>query len=272
MNRSLGVLRIGRYLGAFTILSCLLAGCTGHRAGPVWGQDVSYSPGWARVIDAARVAALDPQTWIPAAGSALFIAGDLDHEVSDWATEETPIFGSERGADSAGDYLVAAMAGAYLFTSLATPAGAEDDRWAEVKFKGLSVGMSASIVNYGLTAGMKGWTARDRPDGSDSKSFPSGHSSSSAVLYALANRNLGFTDIPDRGKAATRIGLGALSIGTAWSRVEAGKHFPSDVLAGLALGHFLGVFFHHAFLHDGDFSVTLETAPGGAAAALSWAF
>ena len=35
---------------------------------------------------------------------------------------------------------------------------------------------------------------------------------------------------------------------TAWARVEANQHYPSDVLVGLGLGHFMGSFFTHAFL------------------------
>jgi len=44
------------------------------------------------------------------------------------------------------------------------------------------------------------------------------------------------------------IGAGAIAAGTAWARVEAGAHCPSDVLAGVALGNFMGAFFTQAFL------------------------
>jgi membrane-associated phospholipid phosphatase len=39
-----------------------------------------------------------------------------------------------------------------------------------------------------------------------------------------------------------------LASGSAWARVEGGKHFPSDGLAGAALGHFLSTFIHDAFI------------------------
>jgi membrane-associated phospholipid phosphatase len=35
--------------------------------------------------------------------------------------------------------------------------------------------------------------------------------------------------------------------GTAWARVESGKHFPTDVLASAALSHFTSVFLYDAF-------------------------
>jgi len=49
------------------------------------------------------------------------------------------------------------------------------------------------------------------------------------------------------GTTSLRIGLASLTTGTAWARVEAGKHFPSDVLAGMALGHLIGAFINDVF-------------------------
>jgi len=40
----------------------------------------------------------------------------------------------------------------------------------------------------------------------------------------------------------------ALTVGNACARVEARQHFPSDVLAGAALGHFIGGIADGAFL------------------------
>lgn len=35
---------------------------------------------------------------------------------------------------------------------------------------------------------------------------------------------------------------------TAWARVAANKHYPTDVLAGAALGHFLMAVIHDSFM------------------------
>ena len=43
-------------------------------------------------------------------------------------------------------------------------------------------------------------------------------------------------------------GFFTLSAGTAWARVEGGVHYPSDVLAGAALGNFTAVLLHDLFL------------------------
>jgi hypothetical protein len=61
----------------------------------------------------------------------------------------------------------------------------------------------------------------------------------------------------------------------AWARVEGAKHFPSDVLAGAALGYFITAFIHDAFLGLPDedrFGFVIISLDGGAAAQLSFHF
>jgi hypothetical protein len=67
------------------------------------------------------------------------------------------------------------------------------------------------------------------------------------------------------------VGLHALTIGTAWARVEAGAHFPADTLVGMALGNFVSRFFDEAFLEGasgGALAVSVEPLPHGVA--LQW--
>ena len=60
---------------------------------------------------------------------------------------------------------------------------------------------------------------------------------------------------------------------TGWARVEAEKHYPSDVLAGYAIGHFIARFMYHAFLTEGDqvpsIQISAAPLPGGAFLALT---
>lgn len=42
--------------------------------------------------------------------------------------------------------------------------------------------------------------------------------------------------------------LHALSLATAWARVEGGWHYPSDTLAGMAIGNFCAELFNDAFM------------------------
>jgi membrane-associated phospholipid phosphatase len=63
---------------------------------------------------------------------------------------------------------------------------------------------------------------------------------------------------------------------TAWARVEANKHYPSDVLAGAAIGHFLTAFIHDSFLGlpEESYLFHLEFAPvkKGALLSVGWSF
>jgi membrane-associated phospholipid phosphatase len=82
-----------------------------------------------------------------------------------------------------------------------------------------------------ITEGMKEAFPKLRPDGSDRKSFPSGHTSRSfaaaATIYNRQGKTLG---IPAFAVAGF-VGL---------ARVEGNKHFTVDVLAGAALGAVTG--------------------------------
>lgn len=82
-----------------------------------------------------------------------------------------------------------------------------------------------------LTEGLKKAFPKTRPDGSDRKSFPSGHTSRSfaaaATLYNRQGQEIGIPAFVVAGF----VGL---------ARVEGNKHFWSDVAAGAALGTVTG--------------------------------
>jgi hypothetical protein len=66
-----------------------------------------------------------------------------------------------------------------------------------------------------------------------------------------------------------------MATGCAWQRVERNKHFPSDVLAGAAIGHFLTAFIHDAFLglpEDSMFGFVIFPLKSGAMTELRFAF
>ena len=92
---------------------------------------------------------------------------------------------------------------------------------------------------------------RPRPDDSDNLSFPSGHASVAFTGATLTRRNLARLDLPAATRALLDVGAVSLAAGTAWARVEAGVHYPSDVLAGAALGNFVAAFVNDAFLREG---------------------
>jgi membrane-associated phospholipid phosphatase len=89
----------------------------------------------------------------------------------------------------------------------------------------------AMIVNGAYTGILKYSVQRTRPDGSNSLSFPSGHTSSAFSLATVAERHYGW-----------KVGVPAylLASGIGYSRIEKDKHYLSDVLAGATLGFIVG--------------------------------
>lgn len=209
-------------------------------------------PGWETIHNSAVLAAKSSYTWLPLVGAALMQVDDWDRAVSDWASDNTPIFGSQQSAVDASNVFKPLATASWVISTLATPSGQAPGQWFVAKSKGFAVMAAARWLNTGTTNAVKDWADRARPDDSDNKSFPSGHSSSATLSATLAARNLQSIQMGDSSRRTMEIGLGAIAAGTAWARVEGKVHFPSDVLAGTALGHFIGVFISNAFMGLGE--------------------
>ena len=191
---------------------------------------------------------------------------DLDRRTSDWAREHTPVFGSQHNAEKWSDDLRTASVVAHYATIVATPSGDEFGEWLANKAKGTLVDVAAVAATTAITGSLKQAAGRTRPNGEDDESFPSGHTSSSAVHTRLASRNLRSIDMPAGVRSTLDVGLYALTIGTSWSRIEAGWHFPADTMFGMALGNFVASFVNDAFLglDSGSSSLTVAPTPDGA--------
>lgn len=185
-------------------------------------------------------AASDTRTWAPALGAAVFGAADWDRKVSDWAVEQQPLFGSREAALNAGDDLRDLAAAGAVVTALVIPDPVPR----------LAVQTGAHFAAAGTTWTLKHSVNRRRPDGSDEQSFPSGHATSAFAAATLAQRNLDSLELSPFARSGLGAGVDALAIGTAWARLESGSHYPSDVLAGAAIGHFMAAVVNDAFLTD----------------------
>ena len=87
------------------------------------------------------------------------------------------------------------------------------------------------LVSAVYTTSLKYATHRERPDGSDHLSFPSGHTSNAFAWATVANHHYGpKLGIPSFA-LATLIGVG---------RMEMNVHHLSDVVAGATLGYLVG--------------------------------
>lgn len=257
-----------RALFLLIVLTC--TGCGTLSNGRKWGEDATFTPGWDRVAESAVNAARDPWVWAPLAGAALFQIDDWDRRTADWAQEHTPVFGSQRSAEQWSDDLRTVSALAHYATIAATPSGDTPRDWLINKTKGTLVHVAAVSSTVAITQALKTGIDRDRPNGQGGESFPSGHTSTSSVHTRLASRNLQAIEMSDGTRMSLDVGLYALTIGTSWSRIEAGWHYPSDTLFSIALGNFIASFLNDAFLGLEPEASQLSVAPSQGGMMVQW--
>ncbi|HEX5012301.1 MAG TPA: phosphatase PAP2 family protein [Planctomycetota bacterium] len=235
---------------ALSLVACalLVAACGTLRNGHRWGEDATLAPGGERLAQAAHDAAVDPWTWVPLAGAGAIAAGGWDDNISDWARRQNPVFGSSKHAEDSGDTLSSIAGDAWLLSLVATPSGDEAGPWAADKARGFGVEWSATWVTAEITSALKREFPDKRPDGTGNGSFPSSGASEAFAYATLARRNLDSIDVSPVSRGVMQAGVMGVAAAEAWSRVEAGKHDPTDVLVGAALGNFCARFVHDAFL------------------------
>lgn len=247
-------------------LAPLLTGCATLGGARPWGGQATLIPERASLGRTLVRTAKAPQTWAPLAAAALLQAGGMDARAADWASSRTPVFGSRETADAASDRLVNAAEIACGLSILAAPSGTEPVEWVTGKAKGGLLDLATMNAAQGLAAGLKRAGGRLRPDATDARSMPSGHATRASVAATLAQRNLraGFGE----GPAATAAGIGTVAIAAAcaWSRVEAGRHYPADALVGFAVGHVVGAIVNDAFVSPAmPVSLNVSLPRGGVA-------
>ncbi len=163
-----------------------------------------------------------------------------DESLSDAARDRGPTFGVVGDAfnelGSAGSFLV--LGGFYLAGAIG-----KDSKAKNVCLDGLA----ASLIATGMITPVIGTlVGRERPTEEqgayafhpfEGRSFPSGHSTQAfAVASVIA------TSYDQFWVKATAYGAATM---TAWQRVRRGKHFPTDVVAGAAIGTLVG----HSVVH-----------------------
>ncbi|MCY7398847.1 MAG: phosphatase PAP2 family protein [Sphingomonas bacterium] len=113
---------------------------------------------------------------------------------------------------------------ALVVVALGLPAVRGD--WTGVKQSGIAIGGS-----FALTGALKYTVHETRPDGSDNKSFPSGHTSASFAAAASLEKRYGWQVGLPAHVVAAFVGV---------ARVQAKKHYWRDVLVGAAIGEASG--------------------------------
>ncbi|HSG08261.1 MAG TPA: phosphatase PAP2 family protein [Longimicrobiales bacterium] len=181
-------------------------------------------------------------------------------------------------SDLARDALVA---GAALVTLGPLVPRAVHGQWRDAAILGTMLGESYLLLR-GATYTAKGLAGRTRPfvhntaltvderlalseaDPQDAyQSFYSGHSAAAFALATFMSRV--FTDMRGRSTASDVLWASSLSVAglTAYARVKAGMHYPSDVLVGAAVGTAIGLGVPWLHRADGGAAVDVSVGPGG---------
>ena len=103
------------------------------------------------------------------------------------------------------------------------------------------------VLAQGVSSGSKRLIGRMRPDSSDRMSLPSGHATLAMYAAITTVQNLSDSRLSKPLQVTGSIIGISLATACAWSRVESGVHYPTDVLAGLALGNAASVFVYELY-------------------------
>ncbi len=160
--------------------------------------------------------------------------------------------GTQKGIRTSTDVMAVALPAAALAVTL-----------IERDWTGLKEGVFTAAATAGATLILKYSIKENRPDFSNTHSFPSGHSS---VTFAAA------TYIGRRYGWKWSIPAYALSAYTAWGRVYGKKHHWWDVAAGAAIGAASAMIFTHPYLQKHEVALVPAVSETSAGAMLSFAF
>jgi len=234
-----------KFFKLFTIVILVFA-----QAGCVSNPDITSKASvvsWSNIGEAAYQSVKSKNTWVPLIGAVIIPLAEWDRDIVDWASEKTPIFGSNEEAGDISDRLNDLGKLNLIASSLMTP----DKKGSVIHNNATRLGFSAFAlsVTSSMTNTIKSNVGWLRPDKSDRRTFPSGHSSRASTQAALSNSNIQrMSQLTSQQRRYWQMSTSTVAVLTAWARVEGDKHFFSDVLAGYALGNFIGNFVSKAFI------------------------
>lgn len=229
------------------LVAALLAGSNACSATPL----VTNLLSWEHWTHSADRAARDSGTWMPLAGAAVVAVGGWDRQWQRSLAKHQYLFDDD--GEDASNRLI--QAGTLLYATSVVFAAPEDTAFVDAldwKAANLATFVASKASVDELTGRMKPASGRERPDGVPDDAFPSRHSATSAAQTTLTRRNLDYIDMNPTVRDAAKIGLHALDGLTGLARIEADQHYPTDVLAGIALGNFISSFAFNLLLERDD--------------------
>ncbi len=220
-------------------------------------KGLTFSPTWERVTTAAENALYDPGTWIPAAATVAVAVSGKDKE---WALDTfntRPLFKNQDAhqiSEQTRELLYLGM----VATALPAQPITTENRYLE----GLTMATAqfATISATTLATGvLKKNISRKIPNYDplqpDDESFPSNHATEPFAAVAVIRRNSDRLNVSDGWKTVIKSTAYVTASVSAWARIEMGLHYPTDQLLSAAIGNFIGLFVHDAFLLSPDINL-----------------
>lgn len=151
---------------------------------------------------------------------------------------------AQRGVGISTDVCVIAM-------PMATLAGIIVER----DWEGLKQGALTAVTEVGVSLILKYAIKEERPDHSNTHSFPSGHTGIAFANATFLQRRYGW-----------KLGVPAYIVAgyVGWGRVYSKKHHWWDVLAGAAIGAGCALIYTRPFAEKHELTLVPEFSPGGA--------
>ena len=225
-------------------------------------KSVSYN--WERTKGAAYNAAVDPMTWAPIATGVALDATGYDDDITNHIMKDDLDDFTFTG-DDADDLRTLSTAITYT-TAVLVP---DDDM--TTKAKRVLVEASALAIGRGYVTLTNSYIDKTSPSGTNEDAFGSNHAVAPFLSAALTRRNVDQMEIPLWAKYSINTVSYAAASGSAYQRIESGLHSFSDQMYSAAIGNFIAIFIHDAFMED-DMNLGIDLSGEDPSVTLSFRF
>lgn len=217
-----------------------------------WGKEAIFPIRGSRIIDSFKRNISSPHVWAPLATAALLNVSGWDEKVSNWVSDEKFIYHKQDSADNWSDHFNNILRYELYLTTILTPSLDEDGELTGYlwnKAKGGAKIYAADLSSRTSHDWLTDVTKRERPNGENFRSFPSGHSTEAGSKTRLNSGNLDSIEMDEDLRFGLKTTNVLMASGVLWARLEGKRHYPSDVLSGYALGTFVSGFIYDAFMN-----------------------
>lgn len=246
------------------LLVCISSCSLLNRRG-TWGKKALWPIRKMTVWEAAKKNATSAHVWVPLVGAGTIHWAGWDHKISNWANADRGIYDDQTAADNWSDNFNDILRYEAYATVILTPSMNEDGKfWGYLgnKLKGGFAVNAASLSSSYAHDRIAKAAHRRRPNKSDYRSFPSGHSTDAAARNVIVSKNLDYIEMDPSLRFGIKTLNTTMAAGTLWARLEGKRHYPSDVLCGYALGSFLSGFVYDSLM-NADPNESFVIAPTG---------